>query len=900
MAKKSTFSHVQAQQALEAVANTLNAENLPYELLRIFCDYGEASLQRIRDGRDNKARDEETILVKDKLVYRLGNLIDEPLDIINLMLADPKIIRHNPRLYITVKDDTVIAWDPKDDEVYENKMSLIWKDFEFFKPLAGIEKFRNISEAEADVKTAELMAKIYDDIRRYNDVKDPEVSHNINVFMSRLLFCFFAEDTGLFTANQFTKAIQENTKADGSDLADFIDRLFFIMSTDNKEIRENQTNTVISSFPYVNGGLFSKRYPIPTLSRRARQLMIKCGSFEWGEINPDIFGSMTQAIVSPEDRAELGIHYTSVPNIMKVIQPLFLDALYAEYVRCKNDIKGLNALLVRMGRIKFFDPACGSGNFLIISYKRVRELEIEVWKRLIELGSPRLPFSEIALTQFYGIELDEYACDTATLSLWLAEHQMNNKFRDNFGTCPNPLPLRPSGHIVCGNACTTDWNDVCPHKKDEEVYVMGNPPYLGSSMQNDSQKKDLTHACRGFDNYKNLDYIACWFIQGARYIQNSAAKYAFVSTNSITQGEQVALLWPHVFALGLEIAFAYKTFKWSNNAKNNAAVFCVIVGVQNQSKDPKYLYDETTRLTVNQISAYLIPNVNCIVGRTSSPITGLPEMIRGSMPSDGGHLIMSQEERDALLEKHPEVKDIVKGYMGAEDFLSSTPRYCLWMNENDYKTFGSIPEIKVRMEGVKTARLKSDTPTTKEYAKYPWLFRQPQYVDSDSIIVPSTSSERRPYIPVGYLDHNVVTSNSAYVVYHAELWILGLLSSHMHNVWVKAVGGRLKSDYRYTNTLCYNSFPAPRLTQNQKEQLEKLAKEIILTRAGHTELTLGQMYAPENFPDDLKAAHEALDIYVEHCYREKPFESDEERLAFLFSRFERLTAEKDKMTLWKI
>lgn len=476
MAKKSTFSHVQAQSALEAVANTLNAENLPYELLRIFCDYGDASLQRIRDGRDNKARDEETILVKDKLVYRLGNLLDEPLDIINLMLADPKITRHNPRLYITVKDDTVIAWDPKDEEVYENKMSLIWKDFEFFKPLAGIEKFRNVSEAEADVKTAELMAKIYDDIRRYNDVKDPEVSHNINVFMSRLLFCFFAEDTGLFAPNQFTKAIQENTKADGSDLADFIDRVFFILSTDNKEVRDNQTNTVISSFPYVNGGLFYQRYPIPTLSRRARQLMIKCGSFEWGEINPDIFGSMTQAIVSPEDRAELGIHYTSVPNIMKVIQPLFLDDLYAEYIRCKNDIKGLNALLVRMGKIKFFDPACGSGNFLIISYKRLRELEIEVWKRLLELGSPRLPFSEIALTQFYGIELDEYACDTATLSLWLAEHQMNNKFRDNFGTCPNPLPLRPSGHIVCGNACTTDWNTVCPHKKDEEVYVMGNPP----------------------------------------------------------------------------------------------------------------------------------------------------------------------------------------------------------------------------------------------------------------------------------------------------------------------------------------------------------------------------------------------------------------------------------------
>lgn len=406
MAKKQNFSHIAAQEALESVTSTLTAENLPYQLLNIFCGYGDASLQRVRDGRDNKSRDPHTILVKDKFVYRPFRRGTEPMDVIIALRNDASVTRHNPRLYITCDGSSLVAYDPKDDDLYDGTLETLWRDFEFFKPLAGIEKFRNYEEAEADVKSAELMAKIYDDICRYNDFRDPQVSHSINVFMSRLLFCFFAEDTGLFKDNQFTKAIEDNTAIDGSDLADFIDRLFVIMSTDDKALREQQTNKVIADFPYVNGGLFLQRYPIPVLSRRARLLMIQCGKYQWSEINPDIFGSMTQAIVSPEDRAELGIHYTSVPNIMKVIQPLFLDDLAAEFLRSRNDAKALNALLVRMSKIKFFDPACGSGNFLIISYKRLRELEIEIWKRLVELGSPMLPFSDIALTQFYGIEIE--------------------------------------------------------------------------------------------------------------------------------------------------------------------------------------------------------------------------------------------------------------------------------------------------------------------------------------------------------------------------------------------------------------------------------------------------------------------------------------------------------------
>jgi hypothetical protein len=900
MAKKSTFSHVQAQQALEAVADSLTAENLPYELLRVFCGYGDSSLQRVRDGRDNKSRDEDTILVKDKLVYRLGNLLDEPLDIINLMLKDPRIIRHNPRLYITVKDDTVIAWDPKDDEVYENKMSLIWKDFEFFKPLAGIEKFRNVSEAEADVKTAELMAKIYDDIRRYNDVKDPQVSHHINIFMSRLLFCFFAEDTGLFAPNQFTKAIQENTKADGSDLADFIDRLFFIMSTDNKEIRENQTNTVISSFPYVNGGLFSQRYPIPTLSRRARQLMIKCGSFEWGEINPDIFGSMTQAIVSPEDRAELGIHYTSVPNIMKVIQPLFLDDLAQEYIRCKNDIKGLDALLVRMGKIKFFDPACGSGNFLIISYKRLRELEIEIWKRLVELGSPRLPFSEIALTQFYGIELDEYACDTATLSLWLAEHQMNNKFRDNFGTCPNPLPLRPSGHVVCGNALTTDWKKVCPNNGNEEIYVMGNPPYLGSKLQSESQKHDMVSALSDLKDKKGMDYIAGWFWKGAKYIRGNKARYAFVTTNSISQGEQVGMLWRPILNLGLTISFAHTSFKWSNNAKHNAAVICEIIGISNAYAGKRRFFNENTQteLRVDNINPYLVVGENTIVDKTYQIPKGRPKATFGCMPYDNGNLILSPEEADCLIKSYPESKKFIKKLVGSQEFQKGLVRYCLWIDDSEVDEANAIPPIAKRIKATSEFRLKQGV---EELAKRGHQFREYFVRDCDVIIIPGVSSERRDYIPMGMVGKDTVVSNSAFAIYcegEPDYTLLGILMSKLHNTWAHSVGGKLKNDYRYSATLCYNTFPFPRLTEKQRDLITGLTKEILLTRAGHSEMTLGDMYNPENFPKDLAEAHHALDLAVERCYREKPFESDEERLEYLFKQYTKLTT--DKSTLWKI
>ena len=559
MAKKTrTYSQVQATDALEQLGQRgTSASEFIYELLRIFAGYGEGQIRRTKEGPGNLAKDGETILIKNLVAYRpaVVNTLDSDCsamyDIINAMRNDAKIVKHSPRLYIISNGAHVVAYDPKENDWYENSIDLLWRDFEFFTPLAGIEKIQFTQETEADVKSAELMAKLFDDIRRYNDIRDPQTVHALNVFMSRLLFCFFAEDTGLFSQeNLFTNTLKTHTKEDGSDLGEFIDRAFLAMSTNDVQVLATLPK-LYEVFPYVNGGLFRDRYPIPVLSRRARTLIINCGEYNWREINPDIFGSMIQAVVTPEQRAGLGMHYTSVPNIEKVIRPLFLDALEEEFeaacaearekmakkINHDRASQRLRNLLTRLSKIKFFDPACGSGNFLIITYKRLRELEIHIWKALREITNmAMLPFPNITLTQFYGIELDEYACDTATLSLWLTEHQMNVKFQEELYVLPETLPLKPSGHIVCGNACRLDWNTVCPHTPDDEVYIMGNPPYLGSAWQNEEQKEDMKLVFKGQKNFKNLDYIACWFWKGAKYILNTISQCAFVSTNSICQG----------------------------------------------------------------------------------------------------------------------------------------------------------------------------------------------------------------------------------------------------------------------------------------------------------------------------------------------------------------------------
>lgn len=894
MAKKKSFSHIEAQDALEQLGQSHpSGEEIVYELLRIFCGYGDGNLRRIREGVGNKAKDGRTVLIANTIAYRPKGDLDF-YDEIKAMQTDRTIVKQSPRLYVVSDGHTIVAYDPKEQDEYNNQVELLWKDFEFFYPLAGIEKFRNVEEAEADVKSAELMAKIFDEIRRYNDIKDKEAMHHLNVFMSRLLFCFFAEDTNLFPEeNLFTNSLRQHTAEDGHDLAEFIDRAFLAMSTNIQSVRDTLPN-IYAAFPYVNGGLFEKRYPIPVLSRRTRVLMLKCGDYNWADINPDIFGSMIQAVVTPEMRAGLGMHYTSVPNIMKLIRPLFLDELHEEYQKAveARSVKKLSELLARMSKIKFFDPACGSGNFLIISYKQVRELEIQIWKSLTEIsGQSLLPFSQISLTQFYGIEIDEFACDTATLSLWLAEHQMNNEFHKAFNTRPDALPLRPSGHIVCGNACRLDWNVVCPHTAEEEVYVMGNPPYLGSKLQDETQKADMVVALAELDSAKTLDYIAAWFWKGAKYIKGTKSRYAFVTTNSISQGEQVAMLWKPILDLGLIINFARTSFKWSNNAKNNAAVICVVIGVSNNNNGACKLYNENVGCTyeVNNITPYLTRGENVIVTKTNLLQQDIPPMVFGSMPRDGGFLILEENVAENLRSRYPDSKIIIKKYIGSQELMKGFVRYCLWIDEENKHIAFSIPEIVDLLHKVTEERTQSDAESTRAYADRPYLFVQRAYQPTDAIIVPSVSSERREYIPIGYIDKDTVISNLAFAIYDAQLWLFGILTSKMHNIWVRTVGGRLKTDYRYSATLCYNTFPFPKITDAQKTSLEELAQDILDIRDQNFDMTLGEMYNPETMPEELREAHHRLDLAVERCYRPEPFTSDEERLEYLFKLYVKMT-----------
>lgn len=893
MAKKTkSFSHIEAQDALEKLNESKpSGEELIYSLLRIFCGYGDGNIKRIRDGVGNKAKDGRTVLIPNLIAYRPKGELDF-YDEIKDMQADKKIIKHTPRLFVVSDGSKIVALDPKEQDIYENEVGLLWKDFEFFCPLAGIEKIRNVEEAEADIKSAELMAKIFDEIRRHNDIKDKEEMHNLNIFMSRLLFCYFAEDTNLFPEqNLFTNAIIQFTAEDGHDLAEFIDRAFFAMSTDNPAVR-NTLPKQFSVFPYVNGGLFKERIPIPVLSRRTRVLMIKCGDFDWKDINPDIFGSMIQAVVTPEMRAGLGMHYTSVPNIMKLICPLFLDDLRDEFTVAKDtkDIKRLRRLLARLGKIKFFDPACGSGNFLIVTYKRIRELEIEIWEVLRKLGESELPMSNISLQQFYGIEIDDFACDTATLSLWLAEHQMNNKFYSAFGVHVDALPLRPSGHIVCQNACRVDWNTVCPHTSDEEVYVMGNPPYVGSRNQRDSQKSDGDVVMGNINHHKKLDYIANWFVKGSQFIESCNAFLAFVTTNSICQGEQVKILWEYILNKSIEINFAYESFKWSNNAKHNAGVSVVIIGLANSPCINKFIYTETSRKRCETISPLLTPKNEIVISKAMTPISKLlPEMRRGNMPNDKEFLRLSPAQKETIIKEYPEAAKFIRLQIGADELINNIERYCYWIDDVDLDFAYSIKPISEAIENVRNYRINSKDKTLHAQANKPHQFREFFECNENSLVIPIVSSERREIIPISFVPNGTIVPNSAQVIYKANKIVFCILTSKMHNLWVRKNAGRLENRFRYSIFLCYNTFPFPSINEIHKLELKNLAQEILDIREEHFDMTLGEMYNPETMPDDLKDVHHRLDLAVERCYRLEPFTSDEERLECLFKLYVKMT-----------
>ncbi len=856
----------------------------------------KATIARLKGGAFNVAKKEGCTLLKTKVYFEplRADLLKAatPMHAVEAAQKDSRIAANKPRFLIATDFKTLAAFDTKRRDTVEFPIGDLHEHYTFFLPLAGMEKSTIHAEAEADVKAAENMAKLYDLIRADNPPKTREERHALNVFLTRLLFCYFAEDTDIFPDKSFTGAVESYTQPDGSDLDGFLQQLFLTLNTEPKA--RGKTPKHLAGFPYVNGGLFSdthaRQSAVPTFSTKSRQKLIELGTKSWQEINPDIFGSMFQGVVDDEKRAELGMHYTSVPNIMKVIRPLFLDELYAEFEKAKGSEAKLNKLLSRIYRLRIFDPACGSGNFLIIAYKELRRLEMAVFQELQRMAVQMpLSLSGIQVSQFYGIELDDFAHEVAILALWLAEHQMNIEFEAVFGKAPASLPLKDGAKIICGNALRLDWRTVCPNEAGYEIFVLGNPPYYGARKQTAEQKADVVCVAGSLDGHKNLDYIACFFLKAAAYVRQTNAAVAFVTTNSVCQGEQVALLWPHVLN-DLEFHFAYQSFKWANSAKANAGVTCVIIGIRHPRNQQKRLFGPTLVRSVENINPYLVAGRNVFVHKRRSSIVALPPCDFGNMPNDGGALILRPDERDSLLVSHPGASRFVRRLLGTEEFIDGKSRFCLWISDVELRDALKIPFIAGRIAAVRAHREGSDREATKRLAAQSHRFGEVRYREGAALLIPLTTSENREYIPIGFLTASAIITNTASAVYEANPFIFGVVSSKMHMIWSRAVAGGLETRIRYSSSICYNNFAFPQLSPAEREKIAQRAEAVLIAREHHPEKTIAQLYDPDTMPADLLAAHRALDAAVEQCYRAKAFTSDEERLEYLFALYEQMTA----------
>lgn len=852
----------------------------------------QGNVTRLRNGSLNVAADKSSEIAQKNTVY-FKETSKDPLEVIQDLKRAPAVVRFSTRFVIVTDYVDVVVTDTKTNETIGFPIREIDQHFTFFLPWAGMEKAQYVAESHADVKAAERMGKLFDELLQANPgiFDDEQGRHSLNIFFTRLLFCYFAEDTDIFTDNQFTNAVGSQTQPDGSDLAEFLADLFKALDTEDSADKPKH----LADFPYVNGRLFtiSDDQVVPRFTKQAREELITAGTLIWRDINPDIFGSMFQAIVTPGKRSDLGQHYTSVPNILKTIEPLFLDALKTELNDAYESERRLLQLLDRIAAIKIFDPACGSGNFLIIAYKELRKLEHAILERLAELSASHQVLwadSKISIENFYGIEIDDFAVEVAILSLWIAKHQMNREFREKFRVEIPLIPLRETGQIKAGNAILLDWRVACPLSKSDEVYVLGNPPYLGSRNQSASQKRDLATVT---EKFRSLDYVSAWVLKGADYIRGTSAQLAFVTTNSITQGEQVGILWPQALGPDLEIGYAYTSFKWSNHAKNAAGVTCVVLGLRNISADPKYIYTDAMRINATRINPYLADAPDIWIGRRSSPLsTLLPRLGFGSMPNDGGNLIFSDSEKDELLAAAPWAHEYLRGFNGSDEFINGKTRWCLVIPDERVSEASHSHTIERRLNAVRSHRLKSKEKSTRELANVPNRFYFWAHQEMESVIVPATSSERRDYVPIGYLDSSTVISNSANAAYGVEPWTFALLTSRTHMSWMRAVGGKMKTDYRYSGTIIYNNFPVPPLPDVMKEQLTIAALRVLDVREYHCDQTLGELYDPDKMPQDLRAAHTAIDTLVDSIYSKKPYETDEQRLSDLFALYERMTAEE--------
>ena len=856
-----------------------------FDFLLIY-DTAKSRVTQFKKGTGNLSKHPDELFVKDKVFFKKVTTNDEVIDEYTKAIDDEKIIKNKVDFVIVTDFNLLLAKDMKTGDTLKCDFLKVHEEFLFFAPLAGYMKSNPIIKNHLDVKAIGIMTKLFDEIKKHNKIETESEKELLNTFFARLLFCYFAEDTGVFPKKgMFTEMIYTSTQQDASDLNERIQEIFESLNTQDK----SEFPKHLREFPYVGGEVFERPYIDLHFSKTAREIIIEAGQKnKWSEINPDIFGSMMQAIVDTDKRANLGMHYTSVENIMRVINPLFLENLKVELEKADTP-KKVDDFLGRLHRIKIFDPACGSGNFLIIAYKELKALERSALKKYQEMTKVYRHdhIGYVRVENFHGIEFDHFAMSLANLSMWFIQQQENIK-NDNGNVIPLPISKKPK--IIHGNALRIDWNDVCKRNEDSEIYIIGNPPYLGYSNQNAEQKAEMDLVFKGHQDYKSLDYIGAWFYLASKYIKGINAKACFISTNSICQGEQVGMLWPKIFDNNVKIDFAYTSFIWSNEAKGNAAVFVIIVALCNEDNtEDRRIFSNNVSKKVKNVNPYLSEGENLIVEKEMRSISHFPEIKLGSMAKDGGNLIFSEEEKNKILEKSPEAEKYIRSFVGSQELIKGIKRYCFWLTAENESEAREIAVINERVEKVRDFRLESKAASTRKMALSPWRFIQVCGGNQGFILIPRVSSERREYIPMGFLGEEYICSDSAFCIFTDSEYVFGVLNSKIHNLWVKAVGGKLKQDIRYSKDLCYNTFPFPNITEKQKQQIEEAAYAILDIREMYPGKTLADLYDPDKMPDDLREAHHNLDVIIEKCYQNKPFKDDNERLQILFKMYKEMT-----------
>ena len=712
------------------------------------------------------------------------------------------------------------------------------------------------------------------------------------MYLVRILFCLFADDTGIFPDSSFANYI-ENSREDGSDLSSRLAQLFEILNcSDVIRAKRKLLTPTLLQFRYINGGLFAQSLPFADFNAKMRQTLLDCCAFDWNKISPAIFGAMFQGVMDKKQRRELGAHYTSEENILKLINPLFMDALWREFDRVKAVPARLDAFHHKIASLKFLDPACGCGNFLIITYRELRLLELEILKMKTNTGQRHLDIStmlKVSVEQFYGIEYEDFPCQIAQVGMWLMDHQMNLRVADMFGMYYARLPLTQSATIVHANALRMDWEDVVPAK--ELSYILGNPPFVGARIMSAEQKDDLLHVFEDTKNAGNLDYVCCWYKKAVEIMQkNRRISTALVSTNSIAQGEQVAILWKPFFDKGIHIHFAYRTFKWSNEAKGKAAVHCVIVGFGMQKQTDNFIVNNDTRHKAENINGYLIDASNICIESRKKPLCAVPEIGIGNKPIDGGYYLFTEAEKNEFVKKEPLSEKYFRKWLGSEEFINGKVRYCLWLGDCPPSELKSMPECLKRVDAVKQYRLASKSAPTRKLADKPRRFHVENMPTSEYIVIPEVSSENRYYIPLGFLSPDILSSNLVKIIPNATLYHFGILTSSVHMAWTRAVAGRLKSDYRYSKDIVYNNFPWPEADGKQKATIEPLAQAVLDARALFPESSLADLYDPLTMPPELLKAHQKLDRAVMKLYGFKANMAEAEVVAKLFERYQRLVA----------